>query len=171
MSMDWWQVSIGSGNGPVPDGAKPLPELDQVLWHHMGSLDCSNANELTQWNLEFMADILTQWPQGGMDAIHANLNGSFSNTSPSQCLISCIHYTPRFNEVERGVYWFHLVHLSVCGQNHICSVSSTILIGSVSYLHILSSNFRRCVSCNVCFKIQKFEILAWDPIWLNGMYR
>ena len=24
------------------------------------------------------------------------------------------HYTPRFNKVERGVYWFHLVHLSVC---------------------------------------------------------
>ena len=22
-------------------------------------------------------------------------------------------YTPRFNEVERGVYWFHLVHLSI----------------------------------------------------------
>ena len=24
------------------------------------------------------------------------------------------YYTLRFNEVERGVYWFHLVHLSVC---------------------------------------------------------
>ena len=23
-------------------------------------------------------------------------------------------YTPRFNEVERGVYWYHLVRLSVC---------------------------------------------------------
>ena len=24
---------------------------------------------------------------------------------------------------------------------------------SISYLHILSSNFRRCVACNVCFRI------------------
>ena len=79
---------------------------------------------------------------------------------------------PRFNKVERVVYWFHLVclsvclsvhpfvHLSICGQNHVRSVSSTILVGSISYLHILSNNFRRCVTCNVCVKIQKFEILA-----------
>ena len=52
------------------------------------------------------------------------------------------------------------VRLSVCGQNRVRSVSSTILIGSISYLHILSSNFRRCVACNARFKIQKFEILA-----------
>ena len=56
------------------------------------------------------------------------------------------------------------VRLSVCGQNRVRSVSSTILIGSISYLHILSSNFRRCVACNARFKIQKFESLA---IFLN----
>ena len=66
------------------------------------------------------------------------------------------HYTPRFNDI----YWYHLVRLSVCGQNRVRSVSSTILIGSISYLHILSSNFRRCVACNARFKIQKFEILS-----------
>ena len=46
--------------------------------------------------------------------------------------------------------------MSVCGQNRVRSVSSTILIGSISYLHMLSSNFRRCVACNARFKIQKF---------------
>ena len=35
---------------------------------------------------------------------------------------------------------------AVCGQNRVRSVSSAILFGSISYLHILSSNFRRCVS-------------------------
>ena len=30
------------------------------------------------------------------------------------------------------------VRLSVCGQNRVCSVFSTILVGSISYLHILS---------------------------------
>ena len=82
-----------------------------------------------------------------------------------QWLYNCYHisstilnniYTPRFNEVERGVYWYHLVRLSVCGQNRVRSVSSTILIGSISYLHILSSNFRRYVACNASFKIQNF---------------
>ena len=56
----------------------------------------------------------------------------------------------------KGVYWFHLVRLSICGQNCVRSVSSTVLVGSISYSHILSSNLRRCVVCNVCFKIQKF---------------
>ena len=55
------------------------------------------------------------------------------------------YYTPSFNEVDRGVYWYHLVRLSVCpsvrpsvcpsvslsvcGQNCVRSVSSRILIG------------------------------------------
>ena len=70
------------------------------------------------------------------------------------------NYTPRFNEVERGIYWFHLVRLSVCGQNHVRSVPSTIFTGSIVYLHILLSNFRRCVAYKVYVIIQKFEILA-----------
>ena len=75
------------------------------------------------------------------------------------------HYTPRFNEVERGYSGITLsvclsVRLSVCGQNRVRSVSSRIFIGSISYLHILSSNFRRCVACNARFKIKKIEILA-----------
>ena len=67
---------------------------------------------------------------------------------------------PPLQQSWKGLYWFHLVRLSICGQNRVRSVSSTILIGSISYLHILSSNFRRCVACNVCYKVLKFEILA-----------
>ena len=44
------------------------------------------------------------------------------------------------------------VGLSVYGQNCVHSVSSTILAGSISYLHILSSNFRSCVTCKVLYK-------------------
>ena len=51
--------------------------------------------------------------------------------------------------------------LSVCCvQNGVHFVSSTILIKSIAYFHILSSNFRRCVACKVYFKIQKFEIFS-----------
>ena len=41
-----WLVIIGSGNGFVPSGTKPLPEpvLTLVLWYNMASI---GHNELT----------------------------------------------------------------------------------------------------------------------------
>ena len=36
---------------------------------------------------------------------------------------------------------------SVCPASSVRSVAPTVLVGSISYLHILSSNFRRCVAC------------------------
>ena len=48
------------------------------------------------------------------------------------------------------------VRVSVCGQNLVRSVSSTILAGSISYLHILSTNFRKRIACQVLWKIPKF---------------
>ena len=65
------------------------------------------------------------------------------------------------------VYWFHSilpsVHLSVRPSiyyaSHVRSVVPTVLVGSISYLCILSSNFSRCVACNkVSHKILKLEI-------------
>ena len=70
------------------------------------------------------------------------------------------HYTP-LNKVEGGYTGFTMsICPSICGQNRGHSVSSTILTESISYLHILSSNFRRCVVCKVFIKIKKFEVLA-----------
>ena len=61
-----------------------------------------------------------------------------------------------------GVYWFHSVHPSdVRPASHdVRSVAPTVLVGSISYLHILSSNFRRCGVFQVFCKIAKFEFLA-----------
>ena len=42
------------------------------------------------------------------------------------------------------------VRLSICGHR-VRSVSSTTLAGSISYLHISSSNLRSCVTCKVGF--------------------
>ena len=67
-------------------------------------------------------------------------------------------YTPHFNQVKRDTL---ISRVSVCGWNHVHSVSSTVLAGSISYLYILSNNFRRCVACQVFFKFffkfPKFE--------------
>ena len=96
----------------------------------------------------------------GLWAFNVGLVLHIFDSAALSLLTSISVYTPRFNEVDRGLYWYHLVRLSVCGQNRVRSVSSTILIGSISYLHILSSNFRSCVACNTHLKVQKFEILA-----------
>ena len=56
------------------------------------------------------------------------------------------------------------VCLSVRPASHVRSVVPTVLVGSISYLYILSSNFRKCAVCKVSCKISKFEFLA---IFLN----
>ena len=53
-----------------------------------------------------------------------------------------------------------LVCLSVHPASRVHSVVPTVLVGSISYLYILSSNFRRCVACKVSCKILNFEFLA-----------
>ena len=60
------------------------------------------------------------------------------------------------------------VHLVICGQNRVRSVSSTILAGSISYLHILSTNFRRCVACHKILAISlNFHLCL---VWLGIQY-
>ena len=69
--------------------------------------------------------------------------------------------------------------LSICPSVHptscVCSVAPTVLVGSISYLYILLSNFRRCVTCTVYCKIIKFEFLAIFQIcnfvlfWLGNL--
>ena len=91
----------------------------------------------------------------------------FLNTSWAVGLTYWIVYfhffiPPSSTKLKGGYTGFTLsvcpsVRLSICGQNHVRSVSSTILIKSSSYLHILSSNFRRCVTCNNCWKIKHFK--------------
>ena len=132
---------------------------------------------MVQW-----ADHITMW-----------LNSNHTPTFQTMCSQpDPVFIHPASTKLKGGYTGFTLsvcpsvrpsVRLSVCGQNRVRSASSTILIGSISYLHILSNNFRRCVVCNGCFKIQKLEILTnslnlwlwlsllltWDPIWLNGM--
>ena len=61
----------------------------------------------------------------------------------------------------KGVYWFHAVRLSVCGENGVQSVSSTILAGFTSYLHILSNNIRN-MSCA--------KFVSNLKIWSSGKF-
>ena len=62
------------------------------------------------------------------------------------------------------------VRLSVCGQNRVRCVSSTVLhvASLISYLHILSTNFRRCVMHWVSWKIKKFEF--WQFLWICNFH-
>ena len=92
------------------------------------------------------------------------------------------------NEVVGGYTGFTLsvrpsVHPSVRPASPVRSVAPTVLFGSILYLNILSSNFRRCVACKVSNNISKFVFLAiflifnfdfcllltWDPMWITSM--
>ena len=73
----------------------------------------------------------------------------------TQQVAALAHYTPCTTKLL-GVYWFHSVCLSVRPASRVRSVAPTVLVGSISYLYILSSNFRRCVACKVSCKISKF---------------
>ena len=70
---------------------------------------------------------------------------------------------------------------SVWPASRVCSVAPKVLVGSISYLYILSSNFRRCVAYKVSWKMSKFEFLAiflicnfdfvltWDLMWITSV--
>ena len=80
------------------------------------------------------------------------------------------HYTCRTTKLLGGGGGGILVSLrpsirpsvlpSVRPTSCVRSVAPTVLVGSISYLHILSSNFRRCVTCKISCKILKFEFLV-----------
>ena len=49
----WWEVNIGSGNGLVPAGSKPLPDLNQVhdaIWHHYASDELIYITQCRHYN-------------------------------------------------------------------------------------------------------------------------
>ena len=70
---------------------------------------------------------------------------------------------PLHNEVVWGYIGFtQSVCPSVCPASHVCSVAPTVLVGSFSYLYILSINFRRCVAWKVSSKIFLF---IWPALY------
>ena len=101
------------------------------------------------------------------------------NMTPARSIYFNFKLWTPLNESD-WVYGFHLVRLfvrpSVCEELRVRSVPSTILAKSISYLHMLSANFRRCVACWVFF-IQNFIFgnfsiftpLALSCVHVNGM--
>ena len=70
------------------------------------------------------------------------------------------------------------VHPSVHPASCVQSVAPSVLVGSISYLCILLSNFRSCVMSNISCKILRFEFLevflksvtlTWYLMWITNM--
>ena len=109
---------------------------------------------------------------------------SFGRCGLALLVLGHLLYLPH-NKVVGGVYWFHSVRPSVRPSHvrpasHVRSIAPTILVESISYLHILSSNFRRFVACQVSckmskfdfwqfFKICNFDVLFWLGIWCESL--
>ena len=118
-----------------------LPKLSKVTWELCIGVD----NELAlnkRLTIILTNDGLVYW----------RIYASSRSSRPRWVIIPSAS-----TKLKGGILVSHCpsVRLSVCGQNRVRSVSSTILVGSISYLHILSSNLRRCVTCKVCFKTKK----------------
>ena len=83
---------------------------------------------------------------------------SFGDVScESAVWFKLIFYTARFNKVERGVYWFHLVRLSVC-------LSVDIIVSTLYLQQYLSDPFHICTSYQASWEgvlrvmfVSKFE--------------
>ena len=135
--LNW--VNIGSGNDLLPDSTKPLPEPMLTLWHSPEGDFTGNVQDINLW-YKFMPYQLT-------------MLGLYGEYCLIQTKIKKRYFYPSHNEVVGEVYWFHSVRPSVCPSVHASSrvrfVTPTVLVGYISYLFILSSNFRRCVAFKV----------------------
>ena len=111
------------------------------------------------------------WSWGMVESLHLIIN------------MYIVNYAPR--SWKGGILVSHRpsIRTAVCGQNRVRSVSSTVPARSISYLRMLSSNFRKCTCCvykSYC-KIQRFEFLAifficnfdfvllWHGIWYESI--
>ena len=105
----------------------------------------------------------------------------YSPTENNTPLQSYLLYPPH-NEVVGGYFGFTLsVRPSVHPTSRVRSVAPTVLVGSISYWHILSRNLKSCVACKVSCKILKFEfsaifkicnfdfVLFWLGIWCESL--
>ena len=117
-------------------------------------------------------------------------NDVIMSTMASQITCLTIVYSiiiPPLNKVVGGYIGFApSIRPSVCPSvrpsvrpaSRVCSVAPTVLVWSISYLHILPNSFR-CVACKVfCkiwifgsfFKICSFHfVLFWHGIWCESL--
>ena len=94
-----------------------------------------------------------------------------------------VYFAVNFQFLDYYIYIYIGFTPSVCPSvrpvvrpaSRVRSVAPTVLVGSISYLYILSSNFRRCVTCKFqnlnfwqFFKICNF-VLFWLGIWCESL--
>ena len=114
--------------------------------------------------------IVCQYPTNTLPFRFSSIGKTITEICPKECLTlknTSKFLYPLHNEVVGGGYTGFTpsvrpsICLSVRPASRVNSVAPTILIGSISFSYILSSNFRRCVTCKVHCKIFKFEFLAF----------
>ena len=109
-------------------------------------------------------------------------DNNISHPNVSNDLFTITHgynYTHRTTKLLGGGDILVSLHPPVCSSVHpasrVRSVAPTVLVGSISYLYILSSDFWRCVACNFFLQNLNFWqflkicnldfVLFWLGIW------
>ena len=168
ISADCWELyytRIFLENGGFQDSVHVF--LSSCLYVHLYLSTCF-------WAITYFCP--PSMERHGNSVVHLSVHPSISFfvtllVSPylcRNCLIHClqtvwVNHIPCFNEGEMGYAGFTLSSCpSLCLWTEscpLCIFNKTRRIHFIFAL-ILSSNFRRCVTCKVCFKIRKSEILA-----------
>ena len=148
---------------PVLSLACHLPHNTPHIYHHVTIMNKQqNKQKLQTTHIYINISCKCDTNRAG----HLTLDAYASR--PVACYQYCCYPNTSRSTKLKGVCWFHHVRLSVCGQNRVHSVSSIILTGSISYLPILLSNFRRCVTHNVLLLLfSKFKHLKISANSLN----
>ena len=155
--------SLATNSNAFQNGSISQEQLVRFMW---------NEKKIDQIDNEW-----TVWPLTSLMTLTLNFSRSNFGIVVSQELLVWLMWNEKdANEFTppmklRGVYGFHFVCLSICPSvcrpNHVRSVSFTILAVSISYLHILSNNFRRCAVHQGCLKNSKINIFADFFSWLS----
>ena len=89
---------------------------------------------------------------------------------PDMVLQNHGNYTPRTTKLLEGGLLVSLrpsLRPSVCTTSRVRCVVPTVLVGSISYLYILLSNYRGCVACYFFLQNLKFGIWCESLVWVN----
>ena len=163
-----WLVSLGriminSSTGwllyqyMIQDNQIFLTQYDDLLYNLCYRDELTSQSVVVAHRL-----LLTHWPLGCMQVI---VQGYFYTPTQRSCG-GYIGFTPSVCQS---------ICPSVRPTSRVHSVVPTVLVGSIWYLHILSSNFRRCVMCKenwifgIFLKFVTLTMSSFDLIWCESL--
>ena len=134
----YWKISCIIG--------RPIVVFEHRLYYW--KIDCIIGRYIAGRSMVLLEDQL-YWRQS------TGLDGNYRSRK-----ITARRWLHKYVRAECGASSFawclyQMYNTDVRHASRVCSVAPTVLDASISYSHILSSNFRRCAACKVASKVFK----------------